>query len=250
MTTMTGLATPVTLSFAGELGGRPFDCGASVAGIGAAGPWQQEGLALLDFEDATGACRNGTPQTNTEVRGSAPPGDYAGVAFDVGVPFDDNHADPTLAASPLNLTAMFWSWRGGYRFLRVDVVVQGTGDGPMPTDGAEPRGHGHGGHDHGAAGEWALHLGSTGCVAAAPTQAPERCAAPNRVAVVLPDFDPSGDTLVVDPARVLEAVDVASNAPGTSPGCMSAPDDPDCGPVLRALGLGEPGAAQSLVRAR
>ena len=31
--------------------------------------WQAEGVALLDFEDGTGACANGNASTNTTVRG-------------------------------------------------------------------------------------------------------------------------------------------------------------------------------------
>ena len=257
----------VTLDFAGEFAGAPFDCGRTVEGLGASdtdvtvsdyrlfvsevrlidasggetplaletdGRWQGEGVALLDFEDGSGNCTNGTPETNAEVTGTVPEGDYVGVAFDIGVPFAVNHGDPTLAGSPLNLTAMFWNWRGGYRFLRVDMAPAGEGEMPGEQEMAAEGGHGGA---HGGRG-WALHLGSTRCDAPSPTSAPESCADPNRVAVRFDDFDPDADTIVVDPAAVLAEADLSGNAPDTSPGCMSAPDDTDCEPVMERLGLG------------
>src|SRR5690606_25468578 len=88
------------------------------------GLWQHENLALLDFEDKTGACANGTTPTNTSVRGTVPPGSYVGLAFDVGVPAALNELDAASSEtpSPLNLTAMYWSWTTGYKYLRVDVA--------------------------------------------------------------------------------------------------------------------------------
>ena len=70
------------------------------------------------------------------------------------------------------------------------------------------------------------------------------------MSVSLPDLDPADDTIVVDPSGVLDGVDVTANAPDTPPGCMSAPDDPDCDAVLRALGLRGASVSQSLVRGR
>jgi len=50
------------------------------------GIWQFENIALIDFENGSGACRNGTAPTNTTVRGSVPPGNYTGVRLTLGVP--------------------------------------------------------------------------------------------------------------------------------------------------------------------
>jgi len=47
--------------------------------------WQQADLALLDFEDGSDACLNGTTTTNTTLRGSVPTGNYRGLKFTVGV---------------------------------------------------------------------------------------------------------------------------------------------------------------------
>ena len=302
---------PVELRFAGEFAGVPFDCAADYADVGAAGTtvgvtdyrlfvsnvalvaadgtevpvaleqddlWQSGRVALLDFEDGAGRCDNGTPETRTVVRGTVPEGEYAGVAFDLGVPFEANHGDPTLAGSPLNLTAMFWNWQGGYRFLKLDTVAlagSGTGtaegdathgaatgtsarDGAMhgePTDAAESsagdgaaKGHaGHGGGGHGGAvGAWMLHVGSSGCASASRTSAPASpgdCARPNRPRVALDGFDPDADAIAVDPAAALAASDLGANAPGTAPGCMSGPDDPDCAAVMPRLGITRDGAA-------
>jgi len=44
-------------------------------------------LALLDFEDGTGGCVNGTPDVNDRVAGTVPEGHYTGLRFTLGVPF-------------------------------------------------------------------------------------------------------------------------------------------------------------------
>lgn len=240
----------VTINFAAEIGGAPYACDQTYSDIGATKAsvkatdfrtyisdvalitaqgtrvpvtlendiWQHEGVALLDFEDASGACRNGTAQTNTALRGTAPEGEYTGVAFTVGVPFAMNHGDPTVAPSPLNLTSMFWNWRGGYKFVRIDMV---------PTDRAAD----------GPAG-WFLHLGSTMCKAGSKTDSPAApCAKPNTIQVQFDAFDPATDTVVIDPAAVVAQADLRVNAPDTSPGCMSFPGDPDCNSVMSKLGL-------------
>lgn len=239
----------VAINFAAEIGGQPFSCTETYSGLGnsdaeikatdfrtyisdvamikadgTAVPltltqdiWQHSNIALLDFEDATGGCTNGTQQTNTTIRGTVPEGEYTSVSFTVGIPFEMNHGDPTTAPSPLNLTSMFWNWRAGYKFMRIDMV---------PTDRAEdgPKG-------------WFLHLGSTMCKAESKTEAPtEACGNPNHMHVTLADFDPS-QTIIIDPAPVIADVDLRVNTPDTSPGCMSFPNDPDCTTVMPKLGL-------------
>ena len=245
---------PVTLTFAAEVAATPFTCARSYEGIGATastvevadfrvyvsnvrligadgsetpialdqdGIWQVTDVALLDFEDATGTCVNGTPGMNTTMRGTVPAGDYRGLAFDIGVPFALNHGDPTLAPAPLNLTAMFWNWQGGYKFVKVELSSTG-----QPVTHEANRG-------------WALHLGSTGCASEARTVAPAaECANPNRVAVRFDGFDPAANTVVLDVAPVLALANIDVNAPETSPGCMSFLNDDDCIPVLPRLGLG------------
>lgn len=269
----------VEIPFVAEMGGQPFSCAASFAGVGTTqstvrfgdfrlfvsnvrmidadgsevpvaldddGVWQHEGTALLDFEDASGSCANGTAETNTSLRGTVPEGIYMGLAFDIGVPFAQNHGDPTLAASPLNLTAMFWTWAAGYKFLKIDLATSGQ---PLPPpmkvamSGAED--HSTAMQDDGPQG-WSLHLGATGCVSDSRTTAPAQdCANPNRVAVRLEGFMPGMagmDTVVIDPAAFLAGANVDVNAPETAAGCMSFAADRDCAAVMAALGLPYDGA--------
>lgn len=257
----------VTISFVAEIGGKPFSCTESYPAMGSTGAdvtaidfrmfvsnaamiradgsrqpitldqdgqWQSGDVALLDFEDASGGCTNGTPGTHAALTGTVPAGEYTGIAFDVGIPFEENHVDPTLAPAPLNTTAMFWNWQGGYKFVRIDMV---------PAQKAE-------GNE--AAG-WFLHLGSTMCDAASKTEAPTACKNPNTLSLKVDGFDPAKNVLVVDPAPVVADADLTVNAPETSPGCMSFPDDGDCMTVMAKLGLPYMDVAagqQSLITAR
>jgi uncharacterized repeat protein (TIGR04052 family) len=258
----------VTVRFAAQINGQPFACGQSYANVGTTrstvtpsdyrfyvsdvslvdetgravpvtlaqdGVWQLDNIALLDFENGSGPCRNGTTGMNTEVRGTIPAGRYVGLRFTLGVPFARNHGDPTVAASPLNLTAMFWNWQGGYKFVKFDTASSGLQAAPA-TAGA-----GHGGA---AASGFSVHLGSTMCAAASRTEAPKaECANPNRVSVTFERFDATKQTVIADIGAVLAAANVDVNAPNTSPGCMSFPGDADCPPVMGALGLAYGGAA-------
>jgi uncharacterized repeat protein (TIGR04052 family) len=181
-------------------------------------PWQSSGVALLDFEDATGGCSNGTAATRDFVAGVAPEGEYAAVRFTVGVPFELNHLDVTTAPSPLNLTRLYWNWRGGYVFLRVDLQT-------APEDETTPAG-------------FHVHLGSTGCVSDSATEAPEEeCAHPNRPTIRLEGFDPEESVVVLDVAALVEGIDLGVNTEGTALGCMSGPSDPECLVPMTSLGL-------------
>jgi uncharacterized repeat protein (TIGR04052 family) len=176
--------------------------------------WQHEGVVLLDFEDGTAACADsGTPELNAQITGQVASGVIDGVRFDIGVPFALNHQDSAMAPAPLNSPGMFWTWQGGYKFVRVDWAV----------DGAD---------------RWNIHVGSTGCVSAAPTVAPaEACTQPNLSRVTL-DVDPTVGPLTLDLGALVEGADLVANTLDTPPGCMSSPTEPDdCGPVFDALGL-------------
>lgn len=178
------------------------------------GLWQHDDVALLDFEDASGGCANGTEQTRDLVEGSVAAGEYVGVRFDLGLPFEKNHRDPTLQPSPLNLSRLFWSWNAGYKFLRLDL--QSTG---------QPRG-------------WMFHLGSTGCMPNdSRTTVPVSCARPNITTIDLPAFDLAADVVELDLQALLATSDVDRNAPETPAGCMSGPSDPECGPLLTRFGF-------------
>jgi len=258
----------VELRFVAEVNGQSFECGQSYKNIGTtrstmtptdfrmfvsqvhlmtaegkAVPveltqdktWQLEGVALLDFENGQGPCGNGSPPMNTVVRGIAPVGQYTGVKFTVGVPFERNHGDPTVAPAPLSSTAMFWTWQAGYKFIKFDASTSGR---PLHT--AESPAHGSA-----SASGFSVHLGSTLCASPARTQAPSTCQNPNRIDVTLTDFDLKKNQVVVDMGRVLARSNVDVNAPKTSPGCMSFPKDADCPPIMNAMGLPYDGKAPS-----
>ncbi|MDX1509117.1 MAG: metallo-mystery pair system four-Cys motif protein [Woeseiaceae bacterium] len=167
--------------------------------------WQQRDLGMVDLEDGSGNCLNGTADTNDRLVGSAPAGDYTQLSFVIGVPFDRNHADPLAAAAPLDDSAMHWHWRSGYKFLRAGV---GSVDD----------------------GFW-LHLGSAGCEGT--VGAISGCKFPNRMSVTLADYTP-GDTVVVDVGALARAADLGDAAVSD---CVSGPADDDCGAAFAILGL-------------
>lgn len=181
------------------------------------GKWQLDNVALLDFEDASGSCRNGTPEMNVQVTGTVPEGRYRGVQFTLGVPFEKNHTELTKMPPPLNLTALAWVWNAGRKFARLDFSSTGV-----------PRGY-------------AVHLGSTGCTPN-DTQAtvPTKCSEPNRLEVELPQFDLSTDAVVADLAALLQDSNVDEGGKMMS-GCMSGPATKACGPLFSNLGLAFPG---------
>jgi uncharacterized repeat protein (TIGR04052 family) len=248
----------VEITFRADVAGAPFACGTTYDGLGSAlssaeiadlrmyvhdvrltsgassvvvtldqdGVWQHENLALLDFEDKTGACANGTAVTNLTIRGTIPAGTtYDGVSFRLGVPFDLNHGDASTAPSPLNLSALFWNWQGGHKFLRADVFADG------------------------ASGPFNIHLGSTGCDGDAATGGVTSCSRPNVAEIALSGFDAATNVVVLDAATLLGGVDVSADA-GGAPGCMSGVSDPECAPIFASLGVdiatGLPAAAPQL----
>jgi uncharacterized repeat protein (TIGR04052 family) len=163
-------------------------------------------LALLDFGRAA------TRTLHASVSGLDLK-QVSGIAFEVGVPFAENHQDVSIAPPPLDVSSMFWVWRHGYKFLRLEAE-SGQGATKQPVS---------------------VHLGSTGCTGRAPTDPPERCTQPNRVQVRLMQFDPARDTIDLDLAALLASLTFSAH--DASAGCESAPDDPDCVGIFAALGL-------------
>ncbi len=211
------------------------------------GKWQYQGVALLDFEDKSGTCSNGTTETNTVLRGMVPDGVYTGVKFRIGVPFSLNHADVATAPSPLNLSGLFWSWNGGYKFARIDgrVAPLDAGGGMGTMDDA-----GDGGMTM-PSDTFFLHLGSTECTDDGDGGVAS-CGRPNVGEVALTDFDPFQRVIVADYKALVADTDLETNA-GGAPGCMSEADDPECASILPHLGVnastGQPDASgQALFR--
>ncbi len=162
--------------------------------------------------------------------------------FTMGVPFELNHGDPTVAPSPLNITAMFWNWQGGYKFLRVDMASTGLSANPAMKNMAMEHGA-KAAHGHDDASGYSVHLGSTMCASASPTESPSSCKNPNRVTVTFTKFDIAKNVIIADLGAILVGANVDHNTPNTSPGCMSFPKDPDCPAVMSALGLPYDGVA-------
>lgn len=251
---------PVEIHFAGVVGDADFACGQAYGDIGTGGGqlvpsdfrfyvsnvrlislggdevpvsleqdgmWQYENVALIDLEDGSGACAAfGNQPTNSTVRGSVPAGVYTGVVFELGVPFELNHGIASTAPAPLNLTAMFWSWQAGYKFIRVDTADD----------------------------KFRVHVGSTGCQSDGPSRPPTSCNAPNRATVRLDGFNPEHSVIAADLKALLSQNDIDSNEPDTDPGCMASPLDDDCGPLFDSLGLtfpgGQPAHGQRFFRLR
>ena len=170
--------------------------------------FQGDGVVLLDFEDCA------EPETWTTVLGTLPAGDYEGLRFTMGIPFELNHQNKDIAQPPLNLSTMHWNWQGGYKFLRVDSGVGSLED-----------------------ADWRMHLGSTDCDGDPISGGTTDCTNPNRVLVEFDGFRLEENIVVADLARLVDGAELGSNQDGTPVGCMAAPADSDCGPIFANLGL-------------
>lgn len=181
-------------------------------------PWQTASVALLDFEDASGACLAGTRELNLEITGRVPRGDYRGAVFTNGVPEELNHADPSRLPPPLQAGSMSWGWLLGYRFLVAEIAAIG------------------GGADAGALGSALLHVGSSAC-SGNPSAGGVVCAKRNRNRVRLPALAVEHDVIVVDVAELFG--DMNLDAVTT---CHSSGSE--CAPFFERLGIDlERGAA-------
>jgi uncharacterized repeat protein (TIGR04052 family) len=264
----------ISIAFTAKVGGLPFSCHETYSDIGLShskvkmsdlrfyvsnvelvstsgeavpleldqdGIWQYKNLALLDFEDGTGSCLNGNAGMHKEVTGSVAAGEYTGLRFTLGVPFELDHVDAASAPSPLNMTAMFWSWQSGYKFLRAELTTadssqkseDGMSQNMTPDAKGKPRSHG-----------FAMHLGSTGCASESANADPnQECMHPNRPLIVFETFHATTDAVEFDLARLFQGVDVGPEPSGLGGGCMSFPSKDTCVPIMRALGLPFRGAA-------
>ena len=269
----------ISLDFASYAGTTPVKCGTAVAGLGSGAVEAQlkdlrfyvsnvrlvradgtdvaltlaanddwnltkgaDSVTLVDLEDATGSCADGTTAINPSVKGTVPAGDYVGLKLTLGVPFALNHSDYATATKPLDVGAMAWSWQSGRKFAKIEV-----------TDPA------------GATGTWTaktfnVHLGSTGCTGNPASGETVNCKTPNRSEVAIAAFNPSTQKLAVDIKALLADTNVTVNQAGAA-GCMSGGTDPECLNVFKALGVdwkadgsgsGLPlnsGAAQTMIKA-
>ena len=139
----------------------------------------------------------------------------------------------STAPAPLGDAGLFWHWRSGYIFTRIDGRTPG-----LP--------------------EHVMHLGSTDC-APLPSGDPNGtagCTSNNRPEVSLDGFKVGTNQVVLDLGALFAGsnLDVNASGPNTAVGCMSSQGDVDCAPLFERLGLAfgaqaaNP-AAQSFIRA-
>ena len=235
----------VSINFQAVVGDKVFDCRESYDGIGTTkskmtvsdfriyiqnvrlvdksgkeipvqltndGKFQTEKVALLDFENGEGNCSSGTKELNTAIRGEIPKGKYVGLRFQIGVPEELNHLDPTLQPSPLNISKLMWSWQMGYKFARIDMQTTGKPNG------------------------YVLHLGSTECETDAKS-GKTVCGKENRPEFAFEKFDLMKDVIKIDLKALFAGANVDTNQEKTAGGCMSFEGDSDCAPVFKNLGL-------------
>ena len=272
----TTLAKPIEIRFAARVGDTPVRCGTPYPGVGLSRAsiflqdfrvyvsafrlltkdgqevpvtltpdqlWQNDQVALLDFEDATGNCNGNGPQ-NDVVRGTVPDGEYQGIVFELAVPFAQNHQDPTLAGPPLNFSALAWPWSIGYKFTTIDFDTKPAEGAAPATKSVEPAGE--------SATGFSVHLGSTECASKGPRVPPQApCANPNRPVYRFPEFDVDKNLLVMDLGALLAGTDVTVNMPQSPSGCMAFPMDDDCIDIMDRFGLtfrGKTSAGQKFFR--
>jgi hypothetical protein len=76
---------------------------------------------------------DGASSSNVFDLGAMNAGHVHMINFSLGLDSPTNHADPLTAAYPLNIPGMHWSWdpSAGYKFLNMEGLVDGNGDGDV-----------------------------------------------------------------------------------------------------------------------
>ena len=172
---------------------------------------QTSSVALLDFEDGTGACAHGTSERNDHIEGRVPVGVYRGLTFRNGVPESLNHGDPLRHPPPLQVTELTWGWLTGFKFFVAELRQVASAD----DDAGIANGFG------------LLHVGSAACMAAGRTTV---CRHPNRNEVRFEHFDPEHERIVVDVAALFADTDLTLDFQ-----CHS--DVEACAPLFAKVGV-------------
>ncbi len=183
------------------------------------GVWQQGDVVLLDFEDGAGTCVNGNPGLHEAVTGTVPAGDYVGLRFKLGVPFEVNHTDVTASVPPLDVTSLFWGWGEGRIFLSA-VTSRTTEEGKLDL--------------------FAFQLASTGCEGDPRRGEVVACSSPNRVEVDFPAFDLASQVVVADLGVLLAETPIV-----TAASCMGTSSEPSCQPLFERIGLDAESGAET-----
>lgn len=198
-------------------------------------------VALIDLTGNTeGTCdggavafSEGTARTNDLLTGTTELHHVTGVRFDVGVPQDLMKAviaENTVEGAPSPLNEMYWTWASGYRHFVFNFAV---------TDAEGTRGDGY------------LHIGSMDCGPDDGLALEDRaaCGFVNTPTVDLPTFDLEADTVRIDVAAALRALDFVApvydmttfEVIGEGPGveCHSSPMQPDCPTIFGNFGVND-----------
>lgn len=156
--------------------------------------WQRAGIALIRFDnsqcgpDRLMSSESGDNDTaalgfqNLQFAEPIQWADESQLNFTLGLPFTLNHLNPLTQPSPLNIPSMFWSWRGGHKFLRLDMINEKQA--------------------------WTFHLGSTGCTSASAMRSPQiECTNPNNVQISLARQQ-QGEYLIVHLDKLLLGIEL------------------------------------------
>ncbi len=172
--------------------------------------WQNSQVALMSLVARPDRCADHPEPPHDLLRLLLPPDTgIDGIRAAIGVPFALNHADPTTLSGPLSQMQMYWSWRAGFRFVRIDGVHEGE--------------------------SFEVHYGSTQCTG--ETEAIEGCDRPNLARMeVIGDITGAGITVLLD--RFVNDDLLAGGH------CTAVADAPACINAHSALGI-EPLAGTS-----
>lgn len=125
------------------------------------------------------------------------------VKFTLGVPFELNHQNPIFQKNPLNDPSMFWVWRTGHKFLRLEMDSEQN--------------------------SFVFHLGSVGCQSKSAVRAPTSACLYSNLNQYEIDLA-EHKTIVLDLAVLMGGVTLSNNIT-----CKSSPENPDCLQLLDNL---------------
>lgn len=186
--------------------------------------WQRDGVVLVDLENGADICgeAGGTPKINAKIVGTVPEGIYSGFSYTVGVPLKQNHSNWSAESAPLDVQGMAWGWRGGRKFLKLEV---------NPTVGVTPKT----GTSPTVASTFNMHLGSIDCTGTNPAAGlVDNCARPNRMAFHAHAFNANTQRIAVDVRSFLANSNITEDLGGAN-GCMSFNGDPECVAIFDQL---------------
>ena len=269
---LSGVAKPITISFAAVNGSTAVACGTQLTGMGSTAVaadikdlrfyitnlalvddkgntvpvkldtnvWQltqgAETVSLIDLEDNTGVCADAThtAATNAVITGTVPDRVYVGLKASMGVPETMNHSAITGGVAPLDIAATAWSWQSGRKFAKIELNPVG---GITKTVAGTPP-------VVSTISTFNFHLGSTGCSAKldsagvavkdAAGNAVYTCSNPNAMDFSLAAFDAATQKVALDLGQLFATSNITQEN-GGSTGCMSGATDPECPVMFSAL---------------